>query len=464
MSNHPTRQIQKSIVSQAWPILIAQWAGISFGVLDTMMLGNFNAQSLQTMSLAASIFITVSISLTGVIHALIPIFSQLFGAQKYEEIGILWGQGIWIGLFLSLTFGLLLLFPDIWLSFSGEIQADVRAEVKKYLLISFFAVPATLMFRAIYSLCTSSSRPKHVMYINVASIFIKAFLNWILIFGPFGLPALGSTGAAISTMVVSWFTFFFGLWLVFSDDYYQQFKLRLGVPNLKHFAEILKLGLPMGGSYLVEVSAFTFMALLAAREGMNVSGGHQIMSNLAALLYMMPQAIGVATAALSAQAVGRRDIPQSYLVSKQGLLIGFIGATVSSCLVFFGKPLILFLYTSDPAVATMAASLLMLMPFFHIFDYFQCVITYILRAYKIATMPFITQSILLTGLGLGGGYYLGYGPGHGQLAWLSEFLTPGAALGVSSLWIMCCAALMSCGLILGIWYKIIIRRLLNEKT
>ncbi len=463
MSANTTRQVQKSLIHQAWPILIAQWAGMSFAVLDTMMLGNFNAQSLQAMSLAASIFITVNISLTGVIHALIPICSQLFGANKTEEIGVLWGQGIWIALFLSLSFGLLLLFPDIWLSFSGEVSPEVRAEVKNYLLISFFAVPASLMFRAVYSLCTSTSRPKHVMYINVASIFIKAFLNWVLIFGHFGLPTLGSTGAAISTMLVSWFTFIFGLWIVFSDDYYQQFKLRLGLPNIKHFIEILKLGLPMGGSYLVEVSAFTFMALLAAREGMHVSGGHQIMANLAALLYMMPQAIGVATAALSAQAIGRRDFPLSYLISKQGLLIGFMGAFISSAIVFFGKPFILFLYTSDAAVAAMAASLLVLMPFFHILDYFQCIITYILRAHKIATIPFVTQTVLLSGLGLGGGYYFGYGPGQGQLAWLSTIVTPGAAIGVSSLWIMCCTALMLCGLILASWYKIVIHRLLNEK-
>lgn len=457
------QQIRQSLIQQAWPILIGQWASMAFGVLDTMMLGNFNAQSLQAMSLAASIFITVNVSLMGVVHALIPITSQLFGAQKNQEIGIMWGQGIWLALFLSLTFGLLLLFPDAWLQYSGDISPEVRHEVHNYLFISFFAIPAILMFRAVYALCTSAARPKHVMYINVASIVVKALLNWLLIFGHFGLPSLGSVGAALSTMIVSWFTFFFGLWIVFGDKYYRQFGLTLGLPKLAKQGELLKLGLPMGGSYFVEVSAFTFMALLVSREGTFVAGGHQIMANLAAILYMMPQSIGISTASLSAHAIGRRDYLLSHRISTQGLLLGFIGAIISSLIVLFGKPLIIYLYTNDAKVAVMAASLLTLMPFFHLFDHFQCIITYVLRAHKIATIPFITQTVLLLGLGLGGGYYFGYSAGYGQLDWLSNIVTPNATTGASSLWIMCCVALAACGTILALWYRIIIHKLLSEK-
>ncbi|WP_159991939.1 MATE family efflux transporter [Pelistega ratti] len=452
-----TRRIQKNLIHQAWPIFIASLAGVSFGVLDTMMLGNFNAQSLQVISLAASIYITVTVSLMGVIHALIPMFSQLFGANQKTEIGILWGQGIWLAFIISLIVGLALLFPDIWLSISGNIAENVKEEIKTYLRITFFAMPATLMFRAVYALCTSTSRPKLIMYINVASIFIKAFFNWVLIFGHLGLPALGSVGAGLSTLIVSWFTLLFGLWLIFSDTYYHQFSLKLGLPQWKYCKDILKLGIPMGGSYFVEISAFTFMALLAAREGVHVSGAQQIQMNLVALLYMLPQSIGVATAALSAQAIGRQNYIQSHFISLQGLWLGLLGAILTILVIYFGKPYIVSLYTNDPQVAIMAASLLSIVPLFHLLDYFQCDITYILRAHKVATIPFITQAVLLIGLGLGGGYYFGYGAGKGELTWLGDILTPGAAVGVSSLWIMCCAALLLCGFILSIWYYIIIQ-------
>ncbi len=448
--------IRTSILQQAWPILISQWAGVSFAVLDTMMLGNHSPESLQTMSLAASIFITVNISLTGVIHALIPIFSQLIGSKKYQDVGQLWGQGIWLGMFLALIAGLLLLFPNIWLSISGDVPESVREQVSTYLRIVYFSMPASLMFRAIYSICTSAQRPKHVMYISVVGILIKAVLNWILIFGYFGLPALGSTGAGISTTLVSWLMFVFGLWILFSDPYYEKFKLTLGRPQWRHFSEILKLGIPMGGSYFVEVSAFTFMALLAAREGTHVSGAHQIMANLAAVLYMMPMSFGIATSSLAAQAIGGRNLILSHRIIRIGFMIMFCGAILSSLLVYFGKHNIIGLYTSDAQVALMAASLLTIAPFFHILDSYQCMNTYTLRAHKIAAVPFLIQTLMLTGVGLGGGFYFGYGPGQGGLTWLSQIFTPGAAAGVSSLWIMCCIALTSCGIILHLWYRRII--------
>lgn len=448
--------IRTSILQQAWPILISQWAGVSFAVLDTMMLGNHSPESLQTMSLAASIFITVNISLTGVIHALIPIFSQLIGSKKYQDVGQLWGQGIWLGMFLALIAGLLLLFPNIWLSISGDVPESVREQVSTYLRIVYFSMPASLMFRAIYSICTSAQRPKHVMYISVLGILIKAILNWILIFGYFGLPALGSTGAGISTTLVSWLMFVFGLWILFSDPYYEKFKLTLGRPQWRHFSEILKLGIPMGGSYFVEVSAFTFMALLAAREGTHVSGAHQIMANLAAVLYMMPMSFGIATSSLAAQAIGGRNLILSHRIIRIGFMIMFCGAILSSLLVYFGKHNIIGLYTSDAQVALMAASLLTIAPFFHILDSYQCMNTYTLRAHKIAAVPFLIQTLMLTGVGLGGGFYFGYGPGQGGLTWLSQIFTPSAAAGVSSLWIMCCIALTSCGIILHLWYRRII--------
>lgn len=448
--------IRTSILQQAWPILISQWAGVSFAVLDTMMLGNHSPESLQTMSLAASIFITVNISLTGVIHALIPIFSQLIGSKKHHDVGQLWGQGIWLGMFLALIAGLLLLFPNIWLSISGDVPESVREQVSTYLRIVYFSMPASLMFRAIYSICTSAQRPKHVMYISVTGILIKAILNWILIFGYFGIPALGSTGAGISTTLVSWLMFAFGLWVLFSDPYYEKFKLTLGRPQWRHFSEILKLGIPMGGSYFVEVSAFTFMALLAAREGTHVSGAHQIMANLAAVLYMMPMSFGIATSSLAAQAIGGRNLILSHRIIRIGFVIMFCGAILSSLLVYFGKNTIISLYTSDAQVALMAASLLSIAPFFHILDSYQCMNTYTLRAHKIAAVPFLIQTLMLTGVGLGGGFYFGYGPGQGGLTWVSQIFTPGAATGVSSLWIMCCIALTSCGIILHLWYRKII--------
>jgi len=442
----------RKIVRLAWPMLISQWAGMAFAVLDSTMLGHTNPVSLQAMALSVSIFMTIHIGLMGVIHALVPICAQLFGARRHAEIGRFIGQGIWLALFLSALGGSLLLFPDLWLSFSGDLPLQVRQEVTVYLRICCLALPATLMFRCVYALATAVQRPRLLMYVSLASVLLKLLFNWLLIFGHGGLPAMGSAGAATSTALVSWIALIVGIAAILRDPFYTQFRLRLGKPAWPAQREILQLGLPMGGSYLAEVSSFTFMALLAAREGTFVSGGHQILANLVSLLYMFPLAIGIATSSLVAQSLGAQQPGQARQLARSGISLGLCGVAVSLLVVITFKPQIIQIYTSDPAIAAMAYALLTILPLLHTSDALQCMLSYILRAHKIATMPFVIQTGSLFGIGLLGGWYFGFGPGYRQLDGLATVLTPGAPPGVASLWIMCSFSMLLCAITLAIWY------------
>ena len=399
-------------------MLVSQWAGISFGVLDTAMTGHASPTDLAAMALSASIYITIFVGLMGVVHALIPILAQHFGAGSNAEVGRSWGQGVWLALGLSVVGAILMLFPDVWLSMSGDVAPDVRERIASYLRALVLAMPAALVFRTIYALGTAVSRPKLVMAINLAAIGVKALLNWVFIYGKLGLPALGATGAGMATAVVSWISLGLGLWVITHDRYYRRFQLRVGKPDWKSLKELLRLGIPMGGSYLVEVSAFTFMALLVAREGTLVTGGHQIMSNLAALCYMMPMALGVATAALTAQAIGAGKLDQAHRIGMAGLTLGLMGALLTAAVLLIGRPLILAAYTDKAEVAAVAATLLAVLPLFHLFDSMQCINSYLLRACKIAVVPLLLQTVALAGVGLVGGWWFGFGPGKGGLDWL----------------------------------------------
>jgi MATE family multidrug resistance protein len=445
------------VARHAWPVLISQWAGITFGVLDTAMTGHASAADLAAMSLAASIYITVFVGLMGVVHALIPIIAQRFGAREHEEVGKTWGQGVWLALGLSVVGAVLMLFPDVWLSFSGHVDPAVRERIASYLRALVLALPAALMFRTIYALGTAVSRPKLVMLINLSGVALKALLNWVLIFGKFGFPAMGAPGAGLSTAAVYWISLGLGMWIISRDSYYKKFKLKLGRPSWTRQKELLRLGIPMGGSYLVEVCAFTFMALLVAREGMFVSGGHQIMSNMAALCYMMPMALGVATASVTAQAVGAHDLALAHRLGMAGLILGLIGALLTSVVLIVGRPLILDAYTDDARVAAVAASLLQVIPLFHLFDSMQCINSYLLRAYKVAVVPLILQVVALSGVGLAGGWWFGFGGGRNSLKGLRDLLIPGAPTGAGAMWLMAMVGLALSATLLHGWYWRIVR-------
>lgn len=446
------------ILRQAWPVMISAWASIIFGVMDTAMAGHASAADLQAMALSISIYITVYIGLMGVIHALIPIIAQHYGAQRYLDVGKAWGQGVWLALGLSLVGAVVMLFPDVWLSLSGDVDPAVRDGITWYLRALILALPASLIFRTIYALGTAVSRPKVVMTINLASVGVKFFFNWVFIFGKLGLPALGAAGAGLSTAITASLTLAAGLWAIFHDSHFRRFQLHLHRPNWKAQKELLRLGIPMGGSYLIEVAAFTFMALLVAREGMYVTGGHQIMANLAALGYMMPMAIGIATASLTAQAIGANDMYKARQMGRAGILIVVAGALLTAGILIAGRPYIVRLYTDDLHVALVATALIQALPWFHFFDAMQCIGSYLLRAYKIAVVPLLLQILALTGVGLIGGWWVSFGPAAGALQPLVHKIMPGAPTGAGSMWLMAFCGLSLSSILIFSWYWHVVRR------
>ncbi len=430
------------LLQQAWPILVGQWAGIAFGVLDTAMTGHASPADLAAMALAASIYITIFVGLMGVVHALIPIMAQHFGAGRLLEAGFAWAQGVWLALGLSVVGGIFLLFPDPWLALSGNVDPVVRSRIEGYLTALVFALPAALVFRTVYALCTAVSRPKVVMTINLAGVFLKAFFNWLLIYGKFGLPALGAVGAGISTALVFWISVIVGLLIVRRNSYYAPLGLRMRRPDWPALKELLRLGLPMGGSYLIEVLSFTFMALIVAREGMLVTGAHQITSNLAALCYMAPMAIGLASSAQTAQAVGAGAWQQARRIGQVGMLLALGAALLTVTLLLVSKSAIAHAYTSNAEVAALAISLFAILPWFHVADSAQTMTVYLLRAYKIALAPMLVQIVALGGIGLTGGWFMAFGPGAGTLDPLLAKLAPLAPSGAASLWTMATLGLL----------------------
>jgi len=454
-----TVRLFKRLFSQAWPVLVSQWAGIAFAVMDTAMTGHASAADLAAMGLAVSVYITVFVGLMGVLHALIPILAQYFGAGRLRDVGGMWGQGIWLSLMLSALGAAVMLFPDAWLSLSGEVEPAVRTKVSGYLQALALALPAALAFRTIYALANAVSRPKIVMLINLGALGIKFACNSVLIYGMAGIPALGATGAGLSTAITSWTTLAAGLWVLRHDPFFRCFHLRVERPRGTDLRELLRLGLPMGGSYLVEVCAFTFMALIVAREGTLVAGGQQIVSNLTALSYMMPMSLGVAGAALTAQAIGAGDYALARRTGRAAVMLGAVGALLTAGVLYLGRTPIASAYTSDLGVAAVAIALLPIIPVFHFCDAMQCMVSYLLRAYKVAFVPLLLQTVSLGLVGLLGGWWLGFGPGRNWAQGLRAALLPEQApVGAATMWTMSGVGLALSCVLLWCWYLTILRR------
>ncbi|MGB7479384.1 MAG: MATE family efflux transporter [Burkholderiaceae bacterium] len=415
------------IVTLAWPILVGQLAVIANGVIDTAMTSRYSATDLAALAVGASIYISIFVGLGGVLQALAPIIGQLYGAGRARDIGYEVKQGTWLAFFLCCTGAVVLLFPQPFLRLA-QASPELTAKATLYLQILALALPATLGFRVYSALATAIARPKMVMAIQLIGLLLKVPLNALFIFGGLGLPAFGGPGAAIATGVIAWLML--GVcWLILRRaPVYRSFRLFGGGwvrPRWAAQWPLLKLGVPMGLSYLIEVTAFTFMALFIARLGELAVGGHQITANFATVLYMLPLSIASATGTLAAQAIGAGRLDEARRVGNDGILLAAGSAAAIGVAVWLARAAIIRAYTPDAAIAAAALPLFTFISFYQLFDAVQVTAAFVLRAYKVAVVPTIIYAVALWGVGLGGGYALGF----------DVFgLTPPALRGAAGFW------------------------------
>ncbi|ANH72977.1 MATE efflux family protein [Ralstonia insidiosa] len=400
----------RRIAALAWPVLIGQLAVIAFGVLDTAMAGRASAADLAAIGLGGSIYVTVYISLMGVLQALSPIAGQLYGAQRHSEIGEEVRQAIWLGLVLAAIGMLLLWFPAPLLHLANA-SPELAEKATAYLRYEALALPAALGFRIYSALNNALSRPVMVTVLQLGGLVLKFPLNALFLYGGMGIPAMGGPGCALASMIISWLWFAAGAAILKRNPAYKPFKIftQFSPPNRARLWALIRLGVPMGFTYLIEITSFTLMAIFIARLGTVVLAGHQIAANLGAVAYMVPLSLSIATSTLAAQSIGARDRTAARRISLNGIKLAVICAAIVGAAVLMLRHDLVSLYTHDAAVLAIAVPLLPFIAFYQMFDALQVMAAFILRAYKIALIPTVIYALSLWGVGLGGGYVLGFG-------------------------------------------------------
>lgn len=400
----------RRIAMLAWPVLIGQLAVIAFGVLDTAMAGRASAADLAAIGLGGSIYVTVYISLMGVLQALSPIAGQLYGAEKHGEIGEEVRQAVWLGLVLAGIGMLILWFPTPLLQLANATP-ELTEKATAYLRYEALALPAALGFRIYSALNNALSRPVMVTVLQLAGLVIKFPLNALFLYGGMGISAMGGPGCALASMIISWLWFIAAAAILMRNPAYKPFAIftHYSPPNRVRLWALVRLGVPMGFTYLIEVTSFTLMAIFIARLGTVVLAGHQIAANLAAVAYMVPLSLSIAASTLVAQSIGARDHIAARRIALNGIKLAVACAAVVGVAVLVLRRDLVGLYTTDAAVMAIAVTLLPFIALYQMFDALQVMTAFILRAYKIALIPTIIYALSLWGVGLGGGYVLGFG-------------------------------------------------------
>lgn len=425
-----------TIVRHASTVLVGLLAVMAFGITDTIVAGRHAEASLAALSVASAIFISVSVGLMGVLQALLPLWAELRGAQHHQRIGASFRQSLYLGLLVAGLGAGLLQHPEPLLA-AVQVPKLLHATVTDYLNVLAVALPLTLLFRLFSTLNQAIGHPRLITWIQVLALPLKVLLSVWWAFGGLGVPALGAVGCAWATLAVYATMLSVAVWLSRTQDIYLPLQLwrPLERPDPLQLWGFMRLGVPAGLTVLVEVTSFTLMALFIARQGTTAAGAHQIASNLAAVLYMVPLSLAIAASARVSFWRGAGHEAKARQAAWLGFgLVALMACVLAGVLWGFKGP-IAGLYSKHPPVVALGAELLAWVALYHWFDAAQCFCLFVLRCYGVTVAPLVVYSLLLWGAGLGGGYvltYHGLGPWAAQTSPTAFWMSSTGALAVSA--------------------------------
>lgn len=374
----------KKLVSIAIPILLAQIAQNSMGLVDTIMAGRVSAADMAAISVGASIWLPLVLFGHGLLLALPPTLSYLNGSGKRDQIAHHVRQGLWIVLFSSIPLGLLIYHSDLVIQFMqmDEKLADITIG---YLRAMIWGLPGYLLMINFRCLNDGIAKTKPAMVITFLGLLINIPLNYIFIYGKLGLPAFGAVGCGIATAIVNWLMCL--MMITYCRKARNQrdlkvFESLIETPNKATLSKLLRLGFPIAVALCCEVALFALTALLLSPLGTDVVASHQIALNTSSFVFMLPMSLGMATTILVGQRLGESSPRQAKQVSYAALGVGLSVAFVTAFITVAFRTSIASIFVSDQTVITMAGSLLLIAALYQFSDTVQVVSGGALRGYK----------------------------------------------------------------------------------
>lgn len=431
----PVRQEIATLWKLSWPMLVGQMATVGMGVADVAMTGHVSAEELAAVSLGASVWSIVLVTVMGIMMSINTVVAHEIGGGRYDKIPHTVRQALWkgagIGLIACLATNLCtLLFDHIGL------DQHVADRAALFLHVTSLGMPAFACYRALYGYTTSINETKPIMIIAIMGLLFVVASNWLLVFGNWGFPQMGAVGCAVSTAAGMWLMLVaMVIWVKVSPVYRMTYPFTgWEGPGWQEIRHMLHLGLPIGVTYFAEVSAFGLISLMVARFGVVQVSAHQVALNFSSLVFMVPLSFGIGLLTRVGQAMGEGNPVRAQFVARVGVSMSVAFGLLSAAFIALFRWEIARAYTSDPAVQETCVHLLLFAALFQLSDATQVATASAIRGYQVTRPPMIIQLVAFWGFSLPLGYILGIAPGW--FPW-----SPSAPMESTGFWI---------GLVLGL--------------
>lgn len=367
----------------ALPIVIGNFAYATLNITDILMAGMAGTPDQAGVSIGGSFFFPSITFIVGMVSALHPIISRHCGADTKDKIPQAHAHAVVTCLIISLILMTALILISL---FAIEMDTDKRMEevAKTYVIVVAFTVPVAALYTTSRAFCEAMGNTKATLYFGILAVILNVPLNYVLIFGLFGLPKLGGVGCGVATLIsMTISTIVIFIYMRFHPNLkdYSWFRNKNDI-NFKGIIEYSKLALPLGISTAVETSCFTMIALLLSPLGPVAVSAHTITMSFTSFIFNIPLSIGIASSIMVGYAIGQNNLNTLRFNIKAAYASMLFSISVSIVLLLLARVYAIGVFSSDMHVLSLCAFLLFFAAANQSFESVQTIQAFILRGFK----------------------------------------------------------------------------------
>ncbi|MEP4533830.1 MAG: MATE family efflux transporter [Cyclobacteriaceae bacterium] len=401
MTNLSLKEHLRRNIKLAYPVIIGQVGHIMVSVADTMMVGKVGVIPLAAATFGSTFYTVLMIFGIGVSYAITPLVAAT-DSKNQSKLMQFFQNGLAMNLVLSLVLVGIGLLVSPFLEYFGQ-EPEVAALAGPYLIVMCISLVPLMHFQTYRQFSEGLSDTFNPMWVSILANLLNIGLNYILIYGAFGVPAYGLIGAGYATLIAR--VIMAILMYLVTKKKLTGFKWQFDWSIVK---KMLNIGVPSGMQYVFEIGAFAAAAIMAGWINAESQAAHQIGINLAAITYMAATGLGAAGTIRIGNQMGLKNIKDLKIAGYSLML------TVIAFMVLCGLAFIIFrhqlvaLYITDAFVQKLAAGLLIVAAAFQVSDGMQAVGLGVLRGLTDVKIPTIVTFIAYWMIAIPGGYVLGF--------------------------------------------------------
>jgi MATE family multidrug resistance protein len=415
----PWRDEIRATTALAWPLILTNVSQSLIQATDVLLLGRVGARTLAAAQLGVNLFVAFLIFGIGLVMAASPMMAKQLGMRRHSlrDVRRTVRQALWAATAITLPFWLVLWNTEPILVAMGE-DPGLSADAGRFAHTLQWAMLPALYYLVLRSFVAALERPAWSLIVGLGGVACNALVNYSLIFGRFGMPRLGLTGAGIGTTTTNIFMFLTMAFIVTHHRRFRRYHLfgRFWRADWERFREIWRVGLPIAVTLALEITVFNAAVFLMGLIGAESVAAHAIALQCAALTFMVPLGLSQAATVRVGLAFGRRDKDGIARAGWTAFALGvsFMALMALTMLSFPHQLVAPFLNPADPAnlaVIPLAVSFLFVAALFQIFDGAQAVGAGMLRGLQDTKVPMAYAAIGYWVIGLGVALWLAFGRG-----------------------------------------------------